>query len=146
VAVELTEIVVPCREPAAVAAFWAGALGWSVQEHPGGVRWMSRSGSAHGDLLLVFAPGGAPASDGAPASEGPSASGGPSGSGGARVRLALRPVGSTTAEERARLVALGARITGDGPGGPEWISLTDPEGNRIILGPPLAPGPERPSL
>jgi Glyoxalase-like domain len=127
VAAVLTEIVVPCREPAAVAAFWAGALGWSVQEYPGGVRWMSRSGSSDGDVLLVFAPGRQ------------------AGASGAQVRLALRPVGCATEDEVKRLVALGARSAGDGSGAPGWVSLTDPEGNAIILGPPLDPASEPPS-
>ena len=115
----LTELVVQCREPAVVASFWSGALGWPVQEFPGGVRWMSRSGSADNDVLLVFAPGRSTAANGA------------------RIRLALRPVGCSTDDEVARLVALGASTADDRRGAPGWVALTDPEGNELILGPPL---------
>jgi hypothetical protein len=36
--------------------------------------------------------------------------------GGARIRLALRPVGTAADDEAARLVELGARTSGDGAG------------------------------
>ena len=85
---------------------------------------MSRSGASDGELLLVFAPG----------REAPT--------NGAQIRLALRPVDTSAHDEMTRLVGLGARPSGDGAGASGWVSLTDPEGNQIILGPPLdeAPG------
>ena len=106
-----------------VAAFWSGALGWPVSEYPGGVKWISRSGSSDGELLLVFAPGRDGTTDGA------------------RIRLALRPLGTSGPDEVTRLVALGAHTAAGDAGAPGWTALTDPEGNEIILGPPLEEAP-----
>jgi glyoxalase superfamily protein len=110
----LREIIIDCTDPRAVAAFWAQALGWSVQESDG-VLWMSQSGEPFPDLLLVFVA----------VPEPKSAKN--------RVHLDVNPIGCDQDEEVARLIGLGARRVDVGQGDVPWVVLADPEGNEFCV-------------
>ena len=110
----LREIVIDCNDPARVAEFWSGVLGWEVQASDD-VLWMSESGAPFPDLVLVFAPVDDPKV------------------GKNRVHLDVSPVGCDRDEEVARLEALGARRVDVGQGDQPWVVLADPEGNELCV-------------
>ena len=110
----LREIVIDCNDPARVAEFWSGVLGWEVQASDD-VLWMSESGAPFPDLVLVFAPVDDPKV------------------GKNRVHLDVSPVGCDRDEEVARLEALGATQVDVGQGDQPWVVLADPEGNELCV-------------
>jgi hypothetical protein len=113
-AARLTELVIESADPLAAATFWAGALGWDLQEYmPGHVPWLSASGEPTGhDLKLVFVKTGADRPPG--------------------TRLYLNPVGSDLSDEIVRLTSLGAAATAEGSTNP-WVSMTDPGGTGFTI-------------
>jgi catechol 2,3-dioxygenase-like lactoylglutathione lyase family enzyme len=125
----LTEIVVDCHDPVALAAFWAAALGYHVVRSEDGqveiAPWRREPGEpaeqvrrAPGAPTLVFV-----AVPEAKAVKN-------------RLHLDLRPVGLPHAAEVERLVGLGARRADIGQGQVPWVVLADPEGNEFcVLGP-----------
>ena len=114
----IREVIVDCRAPDDVAAFWAGALGRAIQEYPGGVRFLAASEGDDDGPLLVFVPEREPRS------------------GRNRLRLAVAAGEGTLQDEVDRLVALGARAVDSGGGAVPFVLLADPEGNDIcVLGP-----------
>jgi predicted enzyme related to lactoylglutathione lyase len=110
----LREIVIDCNDPARVAEFWSGVLGWEVQASDD-VLWMSGSGAPFPDLVLVFAPVPEPKTTKN------------------RVHLDVSPVGCDRDEEVARLEALGATRVDVGQGDQPWVVLADPEGNELCV-------------
>ncbi len=111
----LQHLVIDARDPAALARWWADALGWAVTaEEPDEV--VVEPPGPDG-LPLVFVPVPEPKT------------------GKNRVHLDLR---SASAEDQAaqvdRLTGLGARPAdiGQGPGLP-WVVLADPEGNEFCV-------------
>jgi Glyoxalase-like domain len=125
----LTEIVVDCHGPVALAGFWAAALGYHVVRSEGGqveiAPWRREPADlaeqvrrAPGVPTLVFVrvPEGKVVKN--------------------RLHLDLRPVGCSHAEEVERLIGLGARRADVGQGEVPWVVLADPEGNEFcVLGP-----------
>ena len=110
----LREIVIDCNDPARVAEFWSGVLGWEVQASDD-VLWMSESGAPFPDLVLVFAAVPEPKTTKN------------------RVHLDVSPVGCDRDEEVARLEALGATRVDVGQGDQPWVVLADPEGNELCV-------------
>ena len=125
----LTEVVVDCRDPEALAAFWAAALGYHVVRREDGqveigpwVREPSdlaervRRAPSAPTLVFVAVPEGKTVKN--------------------RLHLDLRPVDGSHADEVERLIGLGARRADIGQGEVPWAVLADPEGNEFcVLGP-----------
>ena len=111
---------IDCADPAGLAAFWAGALGWRltyetadecVLEPPAG----SPQDGVSPDLLFIKVP--------------------EPKSGKNRLHLDLRP--DDQGAEVARLLGLGARPADVGQGEESWVVLADPEGNEFCVLRPL---------
>ncbi|MGZ4620247.1 MAG: VOC family protein [Frankiaceae bacterium] len=112
----LREVVVDCREPEAVASFWAEVLGWPLVTDPRGFCWLSATGDLTAPApLLVFVP--------VPESKVVKN----------RLHLDLAPSGRDQDEELDRLLALGAHRVDVGQGDVGWVVLVDPEGNEFCL-------------
>ena len=115
----LSQVVVDCRDPDALARWWCEVLGWSVTE------------VEDGDVEIGPADGGATPLYFARVPE-------PKGVKN-RLHLDVRPAdGTTQAAELERLLALGATRAdvGQGPEGEgeiTWHVLADPEGNEFCL-------------
>jgi predicted enzyme related to lactoylglutathione lyase len=107
-------IVLDCRDPAAVAPFWAAATGWTI-------------GGADGTHVWLRGP-----DDGGPwldlrRSDDPKTAK-------LRVHLDVAPFpGDDQDAEVERLVAAGGRRTDIGQGTQTWQVLTDPEGNELCV-------------
>ncbi len=115
-AVRFTELVVDCRDPAEVAAFWAAVLGWPAQQYQqsDGEVWEVAGPSGTGPSLVFV-----------PVPEPKSAKN--------RLHLDLNPVGADQAAEVERLVGLGARPADVGQGDQRWVVLADVEGNEFCV-------------
>jgi hypothetical protein len=113
----LTEIVIDCHDPAALAAFWTAALGFRTlrsDDHEVEIGPADGSGPA---LVLLLVPGRKTVKN--------------------RLHLDLRPEpGGTIDAEVDRLLALGATRADIGQGEIAWTVLADPEGNEFCV---LAP-------
>lgn len=111
----LTEIVVDCSDPAALARWWAEVLGWVVTDDERGFAWISAAGTYTDRPLLVFVPVPEPKAVKN------------------RLHLDLNPSGVEQAGELQRLLALGAVRVDVGQGDVPWVVLADPEGNEFCL-------------
>ncbi len=124
----LTEIVVDCHDPAALASFWAAALGYHVVRteedqveiapwpaQPPDLAEQLRREPGVPALVFVTVPEDKAVKN--------------------RLHLDIRPVGPYEAEVE-RLVGLGARRADVGQGDQPWVVLADPEGNEFCV---LAP-------
>jgi hypothetical protein len=125
----LTEIVVDCRDPGRLAAFWAAALGYSVvrveeeqveiapwEEEPPDLAERVRRAPSAPTLVFVTVPEGKTAKN--------------------RLHPDVRPVDGSYEAEVERLIGLGARRADVGQGTVPWVVLADPEGNEFcVLGP-----------
>ncbi|GLW53613.1 VOC family protein [Kitasatospora phosalacinea] len=127
-----TELVVDCHDPERLAAFWCAALDFAVIDRGEGkveiASWEPtaedvRARQMPPTLLFLRVP-----EDRA---------------GKNRLHLDLSPIDRSTAEEVARLLALGATTTdvGQGPGR-NWVVMADPEGNEFCVLRTLAPQEE----
>ncbi len=112
---------IDARDPAALARFWADALGWRVTDESG-------------DESVIEPPEGSPAIDVAPdilfirVPEAKSVKN--------RLHLDLRP--DDQAAHVDRLLAMGATRANVGQTGEErWVVLADPEGNEFCVLAPL---------
>jgi catechol 2,3-dioxygenase-like lactoylglutathione lyase family enzyme len=113
--VRISQVVVDCRDPEGLAAFWNGVLGWHVVGHEpdGGVEI---GPGDPGAMTIIFEP----------VPEPKSAKN--------RLHLDVRPAGTTQADELTRLRALGATLADVGQGDDlRWIVMADPEGNEFCL-------------
>jgi len=122
----LTEIVVDCHDPAALAAFWAAALGYHVVRSEEGQVEISPWEREPPDLAerVRRAPG-APALVFVTVPEAKTVKN--------RLHLDVRPVDSSHQAEVERLLALGARRADIGQGEVPWVVLADPEGNEFCV-------------
>jgi hypothetical protein len=125
----LTEIVVDCRDPRALAAFWAAALDYHVvrteegqveiapwEEEPPDLAEQLRRAPGVPALVFVTVPEDKTVKN--------------------RLHLDLRPVDGSYQAEVERLLGLGARRADVGQGEVPWVVLADPEGNEFcLLGP-----------
>jgi catechol 2,3-dioxygenase-like lactoylglutathione lyase family enzyme len=117
-ACRLSEIVVDCRDPEALAAFWAAVLGYEVigREEDGAVEIGPEAGFGGPAPTLVF--GRVP--DPTP--------------GKLRLHIDVNPTDRDQDAELERLLALGATQADVGQTGDEsWYVLADPEGNEFCL-------------
>ncbi|HEY2505952.1 MAG TPA: VOC family protein [Streptosporangiaceae bacterium] len=140
------QVAVDCAEPHALADWWAGAIGWEVeQQDPDFIRRMIAEGYAteaetttHNGSL-VWATGAAIRHPDGP-ERGP---------GRKRIIFQQVPESKTVknrwhldfwvgqdnvAQEKDRLVAAGATYLHEGQQGPhQWLTLADPEGNEFCI-------------
>ena len=110
----IAALAVDCRGPRPLADFWCAVLGWRVLED-----------SSEG-VSIAPADRAWPTIDFLPVPEGKTAKN--------RLHLDVRADGTSTAEELARLLELGATRADVGQG-PDvsWVVLADPEGNEFCL-------------
>ena len=105
------QVVVHAEDPARLARWWAEALGLAiVREAPDEVE-VRRGPDGMPGLLFVPVPDGR--------------------RGKSRLHLDLRP--DDQESEVERLVDMGARLVGTGPGAAGWVMLADPEGNEFCV-------------
>jgi hypothetical protein len=117
-ACRFTELVVDCRDPEALAAFWAAVLDYRVlgREDDGSVEIGPPSGFGGPAPTLVFGP----VADPTP--------------GKLRLHIDVSPTDRDQDAELQRLLDLGARPADVGQTGDEsWHVLQDPEGNEFCL-------------
>ena len=116
-ACRITELVLDCRDPERLAAFWCEALGWKVLDRePGAVEIGPEGGDGGPQPTLVLS-----------ASDEPKR-------GKLRLHFDVNATDRDQAEELERLLALGARPADVGQTGEEsWHVLADPEGNEFCL-------------
>jgi hypothetical protein len=127
----LTEIVVDCHDPVALAAFWAAALGYHVvhtrdaqveiapwEQEPPDLAEQVRQAPTVPTLVFVTVPEGKTIKN--------------------RLHLDVRPVGGGYEAEVERLIGLGARRADVGQRDVPWVVLADPEGNEFCVLGPLA--------
>jgi catechol 2,3-dioxygenase-like lactoylglutathione lyase family enzyme len=117
VACRFTELVIDCRDPEALAAFWAAVLGYRVlSREEGAVEIGPEAGFGGAAPTLVFGP----VPDPTP--------------GKARLHIDLSATDRDQEDELARLLELGATPSDVGQTGEEsWHVLADPEGNVFCL-------------
>jgi predicted enzyme related to lactoylglutathione lyase len=115
----ITEFSLDCRDPGALAGFWAAVLGWEVRERSAeGWIELAPPGQPERGPVPTLVP--APVADPTP--------------GKLRLHLDLDATDRDQAEELDRLLALGARRADVGQSGDEsWHVLADPEGNEFCL-------------
>ncbi|HET7236734.1 MAG TPA: VOC family protein [Actinomycetota bacterium] len=123
-AVSVDSLTFDCRDPRAVAPFWAEVLGYEVVEiDEEGADLRDPTGAGWRIVFLVVP-------------EGKSVKN--------RLHLDLRPA-TSMAEEKARVAALGAReFRYVSEGGSFWTVMLDPEGNEfcVLRGPQDGWAPE----
>jgi predicted enzyme related to lactoylglutathione lyase len=112
----LVEVAVDAADPAALARWWAEALGWAITlEEPGEVE-VAPPGPDDPGVPLVFAPVADPKVTKN------------------RVHLDLRSADADDqAAKVARLTGLGARPADIGQRDVPWVVLADPEGNEFCV-------------
>ena len=117
-ACRFTELVVDCRDPEALAAFWAAVLDYRVlsRDDDGAVEIGPVAGFGGPAPTLVFGPVDDPKT------------------GKLRLHIDLNPTDRDQDAELQRLLALGATPADVGQrGDEEWHVLADPEGNEFCL-------------
>ena len=116
-ACRFTELVVDCRDPEALAAWWAEVLGYRVlSREDGDVEIGPRAGAGSAVPTLLFARVAEPTP------------------GKVRLHVDVSPTDRDQDAELGRLLALGATRADVGQSGAEsWVVLADPEGNEFCL-------------
>jgi catechol 2,3-dioxygenase-like lactoylglutathione lyase family enzyme len=116
-ACRVTELVVDCRDPEALAAFWSAVLGYrELSREDGAIEIGPAEGFGGAAPTLVFGP----VADPTP--------------GKLRLHIDVSPTDREQDAELERLLALGARPADVGQTGEEsWHVLADPEGNEFCL-------------
>ena len=127
----LTELVIDCRSPVALASFWAAALGYHLVRAEDGQAEIAAWAEEPPDLAaqVLRAPT-VPSLVFVAVPEGKAVKN--------RLHLDLRPVGCSHHAEVERLIGLGARRADVGQGSAPWAVLADPEGNEFCVLGPLA--------
>ena len=115
----LVHLVIDANDPAKLARFWAGALGWEIEDEAPDEVDVSPAGYRYPDpvaLPLVFVPVPEPKT--------------------VKDRIHL-DLASRSAEHQAEIVArlrdLGATPADVGQGDVPWVVLADPEGNELCV-------------
>jgi catechol 2,3-dioxygenase-like lactoylglutathione lyase family enzyme len=117
-ACRFSELVVDCRDPEGLAAFWAAVLGYRVigRDEDGAVEIGPEAGFGGAAPTLVFGP----VADPTP--------------GKLRMHIDVNPTDRDQDAELERLLGLGATRADVGQTGEEnWHVLADPEGNEFCL-------------
>ena len=113
----ILNITFDCADARAQALFWAAVTGWTAEESdatPGHVEYaVVPPGESTPRLYLTTVPEPRTAKN--------------------RTHLDLIPPGDDPQAELARLLGLGASVTGGQPPGVSWLILADPEGNEFCL-------------
>jgi catechol-2,3-dioxygenase len=118
-AARLTEIVIDCADPQAVARWWQQVLGWEWGEDTDVTadgedeEAELRNPGGYPHLLFVKVPDAKTVKN--------------------RIHLDVSPTGCEQPEELERLLALGAKKVDIGQGDHTWVVLADPEGNEFCL-------------
>jgi len=114
----LTELVLNCRDPEALSAFWREVLGYVELDRDGDDIEIGPTAGFGGTApTIIFAK----VAD----AKGPTP---------LRLHIDVSPVDRDQADELERLLALGARPADVGQTGDEsWHVLADPEGNEFCL-------------
>jgi catechol 2,3-dioxygenase-like lactoylglutathione lyase family enzyme len=117
-ACRITELVLDCRDPGRLAAFWCEVLGWKIldQDEDGAVEIGPESGFGGSQPTLVLSPSDEPKQ------------------GKLRLHIDVNATDRDQDAELQRLLAAGARPADVGQTGAEsWHVLADPEGNEFCL-------------
>ena len=116
-ACRFTELVVDCRDPEALAAFWSAVLDYQeLSREDGAIEIGPQEGFGGAAPTLVFSP----VADRTP--------------GKLRWHVDVSPTDRDQDAELERLLSLGARPADVGQTGDEsWHVLADPEGNEFCL-------------
>jgi catechol 2,3-dioxygenase-like lactoylglutathione lyase family enzyme len=116
-ACRFTEIVVDCRDPEALAAFWTAVLGYrELSREDGAIEIGPEEGFGGPAPTLVLSPSSDPRPPKLP------------------WHIDVNPTDRDQDAELERLLALGARPADVGQTGDEpWHVLADPEGNEFCL-------------
>lgn len=124
--VQISELVLECREPERLAEFWCEVLGFEVlgREADGSIEIGPAAGFGGPQPTIVLSP-----------TEMPSPARG-------RLHFDTSPVAGNRADEVERILAAGGRLADIGQTGDEpWTVLEDPEGNVFcVLNTPLSAG------
>jgi hypothetical protein len=118
----LTEVVIDCHRPRALAAFWCEVLAYEIIDerddlveisgwHPTAEAVRQRIGPP--TLIFVRVPESKTVKN--------------------RLHLDVSPIDRGRDEEVDRLLALGARHVDIGQGEQSWVVLADPEGNEFCV-------------
>jgi catechol 2,3-dioxygenase-like lactoylglutathione lyase family enzyme len=119
----LTEVAIDCRQPERLVAFWSAALGYRREAE--GEGWIAigpvdefdeddlRRAPQPPNLAFCAVPEPRVGKN--------------------RLHIDITPVGTTQAEEVARLTALGATLADVEQGDETWIVMADPEGNVFCV-------------
>jgi glyoxalase superfamily protein len=120
---KLTELVIDCADPGALAGFWCSVLGYEVQDQddetvaigsPLVPEGKSRPGPVPPVLTFARVPEGKAVKN--------------------RLHIDVNPTDREQDEEVRRLLDLGARHADVGQTGEEsWVVLADPEGNEFCV-------------
>ncbi|WP_405946027.1 VOC family protein [Streptomyces prunicolor] len=124
-----SELVVDCRDPERLAAFWCAVLDFKVTDRSEGKveigSWVPtvedvRARQMPPTLQFIQVPGGKTVKN--------------------RLHLDVSPIDGSTEDEVTRLLALGATTTDVGQGSDRnWVVRADPEGNEFDVLRTLAP-------
>jgi catechol 2,3-dioxygenase-like lactoylglutathione lyase family enzyme len=117
-ACRISELVIACRDPQRLAAFWCEVLGFVVlgTEEDGAVEIGPPEGFGGLQPTLIFSPSTDPRADKLP------------------LHIDVNPTDRDQDAELQRLLAAGARPADVGQTGQEnWHVLADPEGNEFCL-------------
>lgn len=130
----ITELSIDCSDPARLADFWCGVLGYAVLDATDDLVEIGPPARADADLLdAVRREPVPPTIFLARVPEAKTVKN--------RLHLDVSPVDVPQAEEVARIEALGATRVEIGQSGQEsWVVLADPEGNEFCVLRSLAPG------
>ena len=117
-AVRLTEIIIDCSDPASLAEFWCGVLGYVVTDTDDGLVEVRPAGTEAAtspvpSLLFIAVPEPKTLKN--------------------RLHLDVNTTDGDQASELERLLALGATPVDIGQGEATWHVLADPEGNEFCL-------------
>jgi catechol 2,3-dioxygenase-like lactoylglutathione lyase family enzyme len=124
-----TELVIDCRDPQRLAAFWCGVLNFTVLDHSEDKveigSWEPtieavRAGQMPPTLVFIQVPEGKTVKN--------------------RLHLDVSPIDAATDDEVTRLLGLGATKVDIGQGHTRsWVVMADPEGNEFDVLRTLAP-------
>ncbi|MFC4052361.1 VOC family protein [Actinomadura syzygii] len=116
-ACRISELVIDCRDPRTLAAFWCEVLGFSVLDtEDGAIEIGPPEGFGGLQPTLIFSPSTDPRAGKLP------------------LHIDVNPTDRDQDAELQRLLAIGARPADVGQTGQEnWHVLADPEGNEFCL-------------
>jgi hypothetical protein len=116
VSCRVTELLIDCRDPRALAAWWCDVLGYRIEDED----------EDDGAIAILGGPGSGPVLVFQPVPEEKTVKN--------RLHLDLNATDQDQAAELERLLGLGARQVDVGQRGDEsWHVLADPEGNEFCL-------------